>query len=911
MTTHTNQRFAYFYKPTRPRFDIDEPTYSLTDEQAVGNWTFPEYSICLQITAVEDINILSSTYFNIFIKNSFVVFEVDGAEVEAVPIEYPLVLDIAYIESTFTVCANASKYEIYLPLDRNLGSVTLFEGSSLLTFQSLVYSYRKPFIHDCLAKLFDVDEYDVAFSPTSLSSSYSKGIGSTYTLIAKGDVEEGLLAGIWEPLGYQDWRVDREAGDIRLTLRQDPNLVESFAVEKVYELAVGRTGNELVLYVNGMELFSTTTQFQALTNSVIAGSSISTEFYDYEFITEEYYVASYTANSFQPASSTPVRSRSYSNYEYMNNRSDLEYSITGDVEVATNSLETYTVTLSGLTKLDKNYSVSLQPLYSFDTVLGINLSTDTLAINAGALSSSLSLTFTNISNPAYSRPFKLVVGDEHLDISITSYNPFNWVFSSWDYYTAGYLHNASIPTDVELDDTLLVSANSAYGEGRATATALFDSNVDNVRSIALLYNEQTPVAYRTYVENELSTYMFNGGADGAVIGSPDPGLSFSEFVRILELSIYTYAIALSFDESGFAVIDYVTGVLKIYETSSGKWDINNVTEIPLEHSTVSSNIKYSADSTCLLIGLPEADEGEGRALIYRRTLAGWERELIVGSPVPITTLGGFGYSLCSNASATILYVSELGSSTVYKFVKVGSLWSAEPDDAFIGTGRFGFHIACSNDASVLAVCDPDNATYVYKAGTLEHTETGDFNHVAMQDGYILLSSLISNATVELSPLYVEEQSIAYGNVALYDLDRNICILDAAKAVRVYKNFTSYIAYENAYAIGFSSNNLLVSNIDQSKVEVLTDNAAFLPNIVESVYMDGTLVPFSTVLEPNKPHLVVINTSVPVQVRSVGSLSGIFYGIALFDQSLSSQDVALLWLKLKQYYKLEEYSIYAT
>lgn len=911
MTLHTYSRFYSSHKPVRPKFDSDTPSYLLTEEEAVAAWNFPEYSIALQIEDESDISILSSTNFSLYIENLFLVWEVDGAVKEAIPVHFPLTLGIQYIESVFTVYVNEEASIVYVPVHRNLGAVVLYEDSSLLDFSSRIYTYRKQLIPDCLEQLFDVDTYTFAFTPTSLSNSLSKGLTSTYTLIAKGDVEEGLLAGIWEPLGYQDWRIDREDGQLRLTIRQTTNVVESFDVENLYELAVTRSHNDFALYINGIERYYLLTEFLPLTNNLIAGEGIETQFYDYLFITEEYYAGSYTPNCFSASYTVPVRNRAYSNYEYMNNRSDLEYSITGETSVATNSLQTYTLTLSGNTKLAKSCTASIKPLYSFDTVAGINPSTDLLTVAGGSSTATLSLTYTNIANPAYSRPFQLVIGDEKLDISISTYDQFDWAFPSWDSYITGYLYNTSIPADIELDGSLIVPEASAYGEGLQTATASFNSNVGNVRSIAVLYNEQAAVPYRTYVENELATYLFNGGADGSLIGSPDPSLTFAEFIRILELSIYTYSIAISPLEDSLAVINYTSNTLLIYETSSGAWDINNVTEIPLEHSTASSTLGYSADGSCLLIGLPEADNGEGRAIIYRRTLAGWQRELIVGSPVPVETLGGFGYSVCSNSTASVLYASELGSSTVYKFEKAGELWSAEPIEAFIGTDRYGFHIACSNDASVLAICDPDNACYIYEEDVLAHTEAGEFNHVDIEDGYILLSSLTENETIELTSTYILAQTIAHGNVAVYDSNRNIAILNASKEVRVFKNATSYIAASNAYAIAFSDNNLLCSDIDEEQVNVLTDNPSFLPNIVQSVFLNGQAVNSSTVLDTNKPALIVINLSSAIEVRKLGELNGVFYGLLLFDSVLSSQDVSTLWLKLKQFYKLEEYSIYAT
>lgn len=631
---------------------------------------------------------------------------------------------------------------------------------------------------------------------------------------------------------------------------------------------------------------------------------------------------------------------------------NVKFSVSGSNSVVPNSTNTYTIACSK-SNFNEVYNLKIVNDSGSEIVSSdVTLSANSVTINAEGTIATFNVIVSNFAINPYKSKFNLLVTNRYtkflLPISIVDSRSLALTYiTGLSSYIDGYLigqttSNGTIPNLTATNNATTTAAyiNSAiHGKGHLVKSSadrvVLPAQLTTVRSVICVYKEIDYVPNRSYVGTDVE-YTFNGGASGELVGNKVI-LNDSQFTK---LNTYTYkapSITLSADNSTFVVVDDSQNKVFVY----GK-DVNNAwitTPIQLTLDIASANllqdaaVSINSNGTIILLGIKNANSGEGVVQQWRKIAGTWTKDLHLGSPVPAPTTGGFGHAVAMSDNGNKLYVSEIGTNSVYYYEK-GTLWSATPTDTLTNTNRFGFSISTVLDGTKIAIVKIDtNQTFIYNRLTssfsLEQTISfGNFCSFNKVTGNLILNNYLTKQVKiyerttswnEIKTISSSATNFGYsvstsnnGNIAIGSPDE--------KKVYVYlsdSNWTTFQTFTETYTtFGYSVNlnnfTLLASNYD-TKLELFSNENLAVQNIVK-VRQNEANTALPTLLDKANTQVLGFSSSTAIKVKWVGdskintSLNGLLQCVLFFNTVLTDTEFANIEDLLLKYFQLKKYRL---
>ncbi|MGL5923696.1 hypothetical protein [Chroococcidiopsis sp.] len=630
----------------------------------------------------------------------------------------------------------------------------------------------------------------------------------------------------------------------------------------------------------------------------------------------------------------------------------VDFDLVGSAQLTPGTTAIYTVQQKGAHRSAVPYRVSIE-FPSQDELSSTDLQVDPFTIVAlGDVSTQINLLLKLFTVNPFKRSFTLVVSNRwyrrSIQVSVVDARPYTTTtVTAIQGYLDGYLSRTggigSLPniTNTKTASTIAAKVETdLYGTAYRFQSPLdkiaLSSSLSGVRTIVLLYRELALTPNRQYVGHS-TEYTFNGGPQGELVG--DLITQSSSYIPGLSVPGRFSTCKLSGSNSTIVLVDDFSNEVLIYSRNpSGVWD-NDPTILPIDPVDAAAlqgaALALNQAGTCLAIGFKNGYNGEGMVQVWKKTGAGWMKDLQMGSPVPSPYLGGFGYQVALSESGTTLAVSEVGSSKVYLFEKT-ALWDASPLHTFVGAGRFGFSLSLNALGTVLAISAVDlNTTYIY-------TKTPVWGSIEEQipfSGSVSLhpfenTCLISNLTTHSAKLFRKQTTwdvVAdfnnslplYASASALDNDSNVYIASPnEQKIYKYPVSSNWIVPEvlpgggtsAGYAISANTVSVLHSNYTDTATLITYDQTA-VPSQMARVRQNGQTVAIGAALTVEDVSLLVFQTTIPLDIDQIGAgnttngLNGLFLGAMFYDKLLSTTQLSSIELFLRKYLMLHRYGSY--
>lgn len=720
------------------------------------------------------------------------------------------------------------------------------------------------------------------------------------------------------------------------------------------------------VYLNGAQVYTQPVSLVKLhrfqfnqDNLLVADTGNSYKLHRFIVSPIEKYTSSYLPFLSRPfykytPSKTGIYSYHYDDEVYLNKRRIKSIlNLEGPDTVAPGTSQEYTISfinrrLYPTTVFIKVDIGSLSDLVPTDITVPASVS-----VSAGAVTASFTLQISNYSPNKYKNKFTLTVytstGYFSRPINIVDSRPLPVsTFTSLSGYIEGFLSSfstvqGSIPniagtvtatTSGDKVDTLYGTAYTI----RNTSEAINFTAINNIRTAILVYKELSPEYKRGYF-GHVNLDTFNGGINQELIGSLT--LDPDEYIKAIDIQKKASIVKLAEADNIFVAVDESTYNVLVYERLAGLWTTEPVElELDLADNMViiNSSLDINSSGTVIALGFQNANTGEGVVQVWVKQGAGWYKDLHLGSPTPAPYTGGFGHSVAINDDGTRLFVSQIGSSTVYIFEK-DTLWDASPVETFLGSNRFGHVVSCDSTGDVFYVNEVDTDTsYIYSFNStwsLSQTIPFGTNGTISKNGNFLLISKDMDGVVSLynkPGLEFAEAEILIGSPSFgYSLSVNnegdLAIgspyehkVYYYKAATAYNTFSTYVSDSVSitdfygYSCSVSINSLLISDF-YNDIELYTTDSSSVVDAILAVRQDYTVSEKSDILKTYEPQILTFYTSLPMSIDAVGktrtnsTLNGLVYGWLFFNKILSSSEIENLEDILKRYLALNSRSLY--
>lgn len=865
---------------------------------------------------------------------------------------------------------DASDFKILQLVDKELVS-----NSIILPAQSL-YSY-----YDAVNERWSIEPSTAFANPRtslyglSLFPDVNTKIPTSYTLEFSFNIDTNndvVLCSYWN-VDYPCFYFHYNQADNTLNftyfnatdIENQKIILGEYSSEHINVLALTVSSLNFNLFLNGKKVYTNTDKLLKLASlgfkfnwdvDGIVNTNSKLYLYSFTLTSITKYTRDYipfTNNSDTPfllADTFPYNYPSIETYYKDKPAFTVDFSVSGSTTLTRDSSTVYTINQLQRVSFPVSYSITYLPEELDELQVGdITFSSTLVTIAANQTSNTFTLNVANYAVNPYKKKFKLIITNKYVksNISITISSPSLTLSSitSISGYVDGYLTADSITPGVIPNIGNIRNASTAasrqttdfygitYRLTSPTDSINLPASLTNIKSVVLLYRELVNTENRTYV-GDSSSYTFNGGEDGSIIGTPI--LNSGDFITALNLSRRAPQVAIAANDSMFVLVDDLLQKVFVYErANTGIWG-TTPTELNLELSDLNVlqgiSISVLSDGTAFALGFKNGNNGEGVAQVWRKVSGIWTKELHLGSPIPNPSAGAFGYSVQLALNGTILIVSEIGSSSVYVFRK-NTLWSATPLHTFTGTNRFGYSVSCNTNATLLAITNPDtNATSIYSTSNqVSWTEEvvinfGQICVIHPSTNKILISSISTGivrlysktSTWTLTNTFTNEEDFGYS--IGFSANDNIAISSPLSSkVRLYKaadSYTSPILF-TVSSFNLSLNDTTILTTDYStNVLLYTTNPGAVPQTitrVRQVLSDSIL---TDNLATDDMQILIFQSSVPMTISSIGSgkigtgLNGLVAGAMFFTSTLSNTDIDVLETTLSRYLRLNKYGLYA-
>jgi len=748
------------------------------------------------------------------------------------------------------------------------------------------------------------------------------------------------------------------------------------------------------LYVNGIKQYSSVINLRipptiaySFNYNVNANININSVLYLKTFNIS--YGRKYLSNYLTYCSSNTVLNKIYSNaivnyrdeFNIFSNREidKLDFNLSGEFVISLNSFNLFYIVQNGIKNYNITYSIQVSLIDSnmtdsnlsnsinyTDLVLNdINISSNTLVMEANTNQISFSISLSNILQNEYKRRFKLTITNNltthNYLIYIVDTNLFNstWLLNQLssvanfnDAYIVNKFTNAGSLVNINNSNTATTSASlvnnidlgNCYILNSVNDVISLNKEYSNVQTIFFIYKELNLVEYRVYV-GDSNSYTFNGGVNGELVGNLY--LASNDYSKINTLAIKSFNVCISKSGNAYAVSDEVNNVLYLYtKNDSGIWNSNyitlntGITDINYSYNTV---FDFNEDGTALVIGIKNADTGAGRVQVWLENNGIWSKDLDLSSPVPSPYYGGFGNAVCIRDDYQRIYVNEISSNKVYEFTRTSGIWSAIPTAIITNSDtNFGYKLKVSSDGTLLAILALDSQNLrLYNLISNTWTIVNTFSNV--QDFYLSkdgLNLIISNYTSSNVLVYslnfsninnnytvtlVKTLNSVYSNYGYaVDIDNNKNIAIASpieNKVYIYfisDNYTTPISFNGSndygYSISKSDSDILISNFNNVIDLYSNDGSTVTQNIVQ-VRQNSNAANLSDLLDSTNIQVLSFVSNTNLNISEIGNsktgigLNGLFYGLVMYNRALQQNEILTIENVLLRYFQLENYSFY--
>lgn len=567
--------------------------------------------------------------------------------------------------------------------------------------------------------------------------------------------------------------------------------------------------------------------------------------------------------------------------------------------------------------------------------------TSNAAIASGTLTATLDIalaTFTQLLKVSY------------FDVEVT-----NGTFSTWTrvpisnvtvipnsaFQISGYADGILADDDlngfttVDGTTTISKSTNSLYGDTYRITNSSQRINLSpkltGIRTMFLAYQEFTSVSNRIYF-GDSSNYTFNGGPGGQLLG--ELIVSGNDFLIVRNSTMLVAKVVINATDSVIIRANEASDTIEVVRKVNTSWgEYVDVQTLNLQLQTPSSidncSIDITPDGSTIVLGFPNANNGEGVVQVWDYT-ATWTKSLHIGSPNPIpNNLGGFGSFVSISPDGSIIAMSEMGTKSVFLYKKA-TTWPNAPFQTITSTV---IPLGVSITDTYLGISYNDDSIRLYEqdipSWTLDSTLSGYNNCVLDKLSNKFLMGNVFTGVVKLRDISAPTVDVQSFSGPALSYGFSLAILDSVVAIsnptdgeiEQYSpsSYTTPVVVSNSavdYGIYFSmsTTSIVATNYDNIFTIHTSDSAEYGERIANT-YVDGTLKPHNTVLSTGNVSIYAFTTVIPMSINQIGSgynstyganaLNGLFLGALFYNRVLTDTEIATISNILKRRLDIKE------
>ena len=624
----------------------------------------------------------------------------------------------------------------------------------------------------------------------------------------------------------------------------------------------------------------------------------------------------------------------------LNKRASIPFTVS-TTSISPGQSKTLTITQLSEYSAPVVYEVAIQiPKFS-DLTLDRLTYPSTVTIASGVLTSTLNIslnTFNKLTKTSYF-DIELTNGTFSATSRIIIENVPSIENSSFQIsgYVEGILADDDLNgfTSVDGTTTASKSSNSLYGDvyniSGSSQRINLSPTLTGIRTMFLAYQELSPVSNRLYF-GDSNSYSFNGGPNGQLLG--DLVVSGTDFLIVRTDSILVAKVVINATDDVIVRANENSGnieVVRKVDTSWGSYVDVQVLNLQLQAPSSINNcsIDITPDGNTLLLGFPNANEGEGVVQVWNYGTS-WTKLLHIGSPNPIpNNLGGFGSFVSISPDGNMIAAAELGTNSVFLYKKA-TTWPNAPFQTITSTAiPSGVSITDTN----LGISYNDDTVILYEEATPSWTLVSTFSGYSKcvldkLSSKFLLGHLFTGVVKlrDTNAPTVDIESFS-GTTMSYGFD--MTILDSVVTISSPEDseivqylpsaYTSPVVIGNAAVdygmyISTSATSIIATNYD-TVFTIHTSDSDGYGERIENTYVNGELQPQNTLLENSNVAIYTFTTAIPMNIDQIGSgynssygansLNGLFLGALFYNRVLTDIEINTISNSLKRRLDIQE------